>query len=91
MRIAHFLPGRCNPDSANGVEKVVYNLTRQLATLNHQVALFSLTAKPPIPIPGVDVLAYPPERIPFMLPQNLLYDLRGWRPDIVHLHSVYSP
>jgi glycosyltransferase involved in cell wall biosynthesis len=91
MRIAHFLMGRCNPDSANGVEKTVYNLTSHLARLDNDVALFSLTAKPPIPIPGVEVITYPPARFPFLLPTRLLDDLRQWKPHIVHMHSVYSP
>ena len=29
MRIAHVLFGRCNPDSANGVDKVVYQAFHQ--------------------------------------------------------------
>ncbi len=91
MRIAHFLMGRCNPDSANGVEKTVYNLTSHLARLDNDVALFSLTAKPPIPIPRVEVMTYPPARFPFLLPHRLLDDLRQWKPHIVHMHSVYSP
>ncbi|CAM3384835.1 hypothetical protein [Rhodothermus bifroesti] len=33
MRIAHVLLGRCNPDSANGVDKTVYPLARHQALL----------------------------------------------------------
>jgi len=55
MRIAHVLLGRCNPDSANGVDKTVYYLAHHQASLGSQVAVFSLTVKEPIPIPGAEV------------------------------------
>jgi glycosyltransferase involved in cell wall biosynthesis len=61
MRIAHFCIGRCNPESANGVDKAVYYLSRTQATLGHDVAVFSLTAKPALPIPGVNVRTYAPK------------------------------
>lgn len=60
MRIAHFLLGRCNPESANGVDKTVYHLSRAQASLGHDVAVFSITAKPALPIDGVDVRPYRP-------------------------------
>ncbi len=88
MRIAHFGLGRCNPDSANGVDKAVYHLSMTQAALGGTVALFELTAKDPIPIPGVDVRCYSSA---FGVPARLLADLRQWRPDVVHLHSVFSP
>ena len=64
MRIAHFCIGRCNPESANGVDKTVYYLSRAQATLGHDVAVFSLTEKSTLPIPGVMVRAYAPMRTP---------------------------
>ena len=91
MRIAHFLIGRCNPDSANGVDKTVFNLTKHQAALGHWVSLLTLTKKSPIIIPDVQVSAYPPLRNPFALPKKLFNDLINVRPDIVHLHSVYIP
>lgn len=91
MRIAHFIIGRCNPDSANGVDKTVYYLSKTQAALDHEVAVFSLSIKPPLPIPKVQVKAYPPKRNPFALPKKLLSDLKDWRPQIVHMHSVYIP
>ena len=91
MRILHFLHGRCNPDSANGVDKTVYFLSTAQAALGNRVAVFSLTRKPPILIPGVLVKTYPPSRISFRLPNSLLRQLLKWQPDVVHLHSVYLP
>ena len=69
MKIAHFLLGRCNPESANGIDKTVYHLSMAEAALGHEVRVHSLTAKPPIPIPGVKVAVYPPGlRSPAFLP-----------------------
>lgn len=58
LRIAHFLLGRCNPESANGVDKMVYHLSRAQAAAGHDVRILSLTPKPAIPVPGVDVRTY---------------------------------
>jgi glycosyltransferase involved in cell wall biosynthesis len=91
MRIAHFGLGRCNPDSANGVDKAVYHLSRAQAALGNAVAVFQLTTKEPIPIPGVEVRVYPPAAPAFRLPGRLLADLGQWRPDVVHMHSVFAP
>jgi glycosyltransferase involved in cell wall biosynthesis len=75
MRIAHFCIGRCNPESANGVDKTVYFLSRAQATLGHDVAVFSLTDKPALPIPGVNVRAYAPMRAPAALAHGRLGEL----------------
>ena len=75
MRIAHFCIGRCNPESANGVDKTVYYLSRAQATLGHDVAVFSLTAKSTLPIPGVTVRAYAPMRTPAALAHRRLGEL----------------
>jgi len=91
MRIVHFLVGRCNPDSANGVDKTVYYLAKHQAVLGHDVAVFSLTTKLPLSIPGVEVRCFAPRRVPLRLPTELLDALIKRQPDVVHLHSVYTP
>jgi glycosyltransferase involved in cell wall biosynthesis len=58
MRIAHFSLGRVNPDASDGIDKTIYYLSRAQAELGHAVRLFSITNKPPLPIPGVTVSAY---------------------------------
>jgi glycosyltransferase involved in cell wall biosynthesis len=63
LRVAHFTLGRCRLDSANGVDKAVYHLARSQAALGHDVAVFSLTPKASIPIPGVRVSTCPPVRL----------------------------
>ena len=91
MKIVHFLLGRCNPDSANGVDKYVYYITRAQASLGLEVALFCLTDKAPIPVPGVLIKCYRRPRFPFNIPSALKHDIRAWSPEIVHLHSTYIP
>jgi glycosyltransferase involved in cell wall biosynthesis len=91
MRIVHFSIGRCNPDSANGVDKAIFYLSKAQAALGNPAAVFALTAKEPIPIPGVVVRGYAPVSSAFGLPRQLLADLAQWQPGVVHLHSIYSP
>jgi glycosyltransferase involved in cell wall biosynthesis len=82
--------GRCNPDSANGIDKVVYHLTSAQAALGHTVSLFSLSPKPALPVPGVAARTYDP-LLRVGLPRSLWHDLRTWHPDLVHIHSLYVP
>ncbi|MEL7667808.1 MAG: glycosyltransferase [Actinomycetota bacterium] len=95
LRVAHVLWGRCNPESANGVDKSVYFLSMHQARLGADVAVFSISDKEPLPIPGVEVLAFPSTvrtslgfRLPFA-PKLLTRELLAWRPDVVHLHSLH--
>jgi glycosyltransferase involved in cell wall biosynthesis len=95
--------GRCNPDSANGVDKTIYHLSRTQAALGHRVGVFSITDKPAIPIPGVEVRPYSPllpflggrigdvlfNRSPLNLPRRLVADLLAWDPTVVHFHFVH--
>ena len=91
MRIAHLVPGRCNPDSANGVDKTVFFLSSAQAALGHTVGIFALTGKPVIEIPGVDAHNYSSSWHRFAVPDKLISHLRSWKPDVVHLHSAYVP
>src|SRR5512147_812336 len=91
MRVAHFFPGHCDPESANGVDKAVYHLSKAQAASGHTVAVLELTSKAPIAIPGAEVRSYAPRRFPLSLPKKLLGDLGQWKPDLVHLHSSFVP
>jgi glycosyltransferase involved in cell wall biosynthesis len=104
IRVAHFTVGRCNPESANGIDKAVSSLSRAQARLGHSVAIFSLTEKEPVPIPGVAVYTHAPRhgydgRVGyaweamrrFTVPAPLVRHLLEWQPDVVHLHSVHVP
>jgi glycosyltransferase involved in cell wall biosynthesis len=91
MKIVHLLQGRCNPDSANGVDKTIYHLSLQQAAMGHDVHIASITHKPPISISGVTIETFRPARIPIVLPANLVATIARLSPDIVHFHSVYIP
>lgn len=92
MKILHFVNGRCNFESANGVEKTICYLSRYQSKLGNSVTVFNLTDKPLLEIgDGVHV-------------QNFKTVWRGWRisnelksailehaPDVIHLHSAYVP
>jgi glycosyltransferase involved in cell wall biosynthesis len=89
MIIAHVLQGRCNPDSANGVEKTVYHLSRHQALLGHDVHIVALTRKKPIPIEGVRVHHCNPPLFPLLLPEEAPQTIKRIAPQIVHFHSMY--
>lgn len=92
MKIAHVLSGSAGPEVANGVRKFVYFMAQALATLGHDVAVFSLTDDEDAePIPGVLTRGFRPSSVPFRVPRALFADLAGWRPDVLHLHSPYFP
>jgi glycosyltransferase involved in cell wall biosynthesis len=107
MRVVHFLMGRCNPESPNGVDKTVYYLSRAQAALGAEVTVLSISDKQPIPIEGVETRTYPPrlpriplppriadlalDRSPLNLPTRLVDDLLSLDPSIVHFHFVHIP
>ena len=70
--------GRCNLESANGIDKTVYYLSSHQAAAGHDVRIIQLTRKPPFPVPGVSVESYqPPLPSPAFLPasaRDLLFD-----------------
>ena len=91
MKILHFLIGRCNPDSANGVEKTVSFLTKEFAKQKNEVYLLSLTKKEIYPLEGVKVIGCKPSKVTFLLPNCVKKYIDKIEPDLVHLHSVYTP
>ena len=91
MKILHFIEGRCNPDTANGVDKTIYFLTRELAALGHEVHLISETKKDPIEIPGVSIHRVEPFRNCFSCPPEVREIVDKLQPDIGHFHSAYVP
>jgi glycosyltransferase involved in cell wall biosynthesis len=91
LSIVHILRGRCNPDSANGVERTLFNLACCQAKAGHKVSIFGLSAKDLIPINGVDVRHFPEGRYPLAAPRSLRESLSTLGPDVVHFHSSYVP
>jgi len=91
LKILHFVVGRCNPDSSNGVDKTIYYLSKAQAELGEKVFIYSITNKDVITISGVNVSNYKPEKMPFPLPSKLKTDIISLNPDIVHFHSGFIP
>ena len=78
-------------ESPHGVDKTVYYLSRAQALEGAKVAVFCLSPKPVIPIPGVEVANFTPRRNPFALAPELEEATRRWRPDFIHLHCPWQP
>ncbi|MDB4498839.1 glycosyltransferase family 4 protein [Akkermansiaceae bacterium] len=91
MKILHFIEGRCNPDTANGVDKTIYFLTKELGGLGHEVHLVSETVKELIEIPGVVLHRVKPFRSCFSCPSEVAGLIKEIEPDLVHFHSAYVP
>jgi poly(glycerol-phosphate) alpha-glucosyltransferase len=100
LRIAHFI-GRCGPDSVNGVERMVYDLSCAQAALGHHVARVMLepngdvVSKTVVPTALLRLIAPVADLTAFAagtaVPALLWDELRAWRPDLVHLHSLHVP
>lgn len=91
MKIIHVLNGRCNPDSANGVDKTVYYLSKYQAEENNIISVFSVTNKTALPISNVNIETFNPARFPFQVSLKFRTRILECKPDIVHLHSTYIP
>lgn len=92
MKILHFVNGRCNFDSANGVEKTIFYLARYQAKMGHDVAVINLTNKPVLEIgSGVHVENFKSICGGWIIPRALKDAIIRLRPDVIHLHSAYVP
>jgi glycosyltransferase involved in cell wall biosynthesis len=89
VKILHFLKGRCNPESANGVEKTIFHLAQHQAELGHEVHILGLTTKVVIPIRGVFIHHCSAKLGIFKLPPEVWKLIHMIAPDIVHFHSMY--
>ncbi len=91
MRIVHVVCGRPDPDSLNGVDRAVYHMTAAQAQLGLDVILLARHRTAPVPADGVEAHVIAPSRWPFGVPTALVRTLETRRPDVLHLHSPYSP
>ncbi len=95
VRVVHVTWGRCNPESANGVDKSVYHLAHAQAALGADVTVLAVTTKEAIPIPGVKVRAVSPPRrwvTRLKLPiasGDMLRAVLSLSPEMVHFHSLH--
>ncbi len=85
MRIAHLMSGRLNPSSANGVDKMVVGLAGQLVARGHEVRVFGISKKDPVDTEPVESVTLND------LPWGVAREISAFRPDIVHVHSVFVP
>jgi glycosyltransferase involved in cell wall biosynthesis len=104
LRIAHVANEVFGVRTANGVQHVVYSLAHTQAELGESVAVFtrddrgmhvvsgSHPAASPRPMEAEDTRASARQRLlSTYFEPSLADDVRAWRPDIVHFHSVHIP
>lgn len=91
MRILHVINGRARPNGANGVENVVFNLSRAQAEFGLDVAVLGLSRKTPLPIPGVESVTFPPVKFPMRSSRDASRYIQATQPTLVHFHSVFTP
>jgi hypothetical protein len=54
------------------------------------VSLFSVLRKPAISVSSVQARTYAP-LMKLDLPRSIWHELLAWRPDVVHMYSLYVP
>jgi glycosyltransferase involved in cell wall biosynthesis len=91
VKVVHLLHGRPNPNGTNGGDRVIYNVAKCTAELGAEVFVFAITEKPPLTIGRAVVQNFCPPRGPLSLPPALKDALRKIKPDVVHIHGVYTP
>ena len=102
LRIAHVANEPFAPESANGVQQMVYCLARAQSELGQAVAVFSRedgihvlgNGAGPAPRTSAPVHALGSLRhrlLSSYRDQALAEDVVAWAPDIVHFHSVHIP
>jgi glycosyltransferase involved in cell wall biosynthesis len=91
MRVCHVSLGRPRLDSANGVDKTIFLMTKYSAQVGHQTVCLCYTEKAAIPIPGVEVFCVSKNRNRFYLSKEVRNFLKSHNPDLICLHSVNTP
>jgi glycosyltransferase involved in cell wall biosynthesis len=92
MKILHFVNGRCNFESANGVEKTICYLARYQAKLGHSVNVFNMTEKPVLEVGDcVKVANFNPTLRGWRISSELKSAILDLAPDVIHFHSAYVP
>lgn len=94
MKIFHLLAGKANPETLNGVNKVVDALAKEQQKLGLQVSVIGV-ARNTIPRhqPTYDYHLYKQSLIPFLTPKAAVDFLlqESDEDSIFHFHSVYIP
>jgi glycosyltransferase involved in cell wall biosynthesis len=105
LRIVHVTNEAFRLDTANGVQHVVYCLSRAQAEIGHSVAVFSRddnavnvlgggaesTSLTPRKVPARSDRSLRERLLSRYLEQTLAENVVAWQPEIVHFHSVHIP
>ncbi len=94
MRIIHVIPGTADPNTANGVNKVVHWLATNMVAQGHKSEVWTLLAAEQLPTHArtYKLVAFPKSRSQFGLTEDLRVALsRLPEGTWVHLHSVFVP
>lgn len=83
------MEGRCNPESANGVDKTIYYLARAQAALGHEIHIVSQTDKEPISIEKVTIHRTPSSSNCLRPSPEIRAIIDSVQPDFGHFHSLY--
>ena len=94
MKVIHFLLGKANPNTMNGVNKVVHNLATDQLKLNLDVEVWGITKNQNLisHLHEYPLLLFPANISRFILSKKLKDSIKNlpYR-TIAHLHSVFIP
>ena len=94
MRIIHLILGKANPDRANGVNKVVHQLSQAQAKLGHRVAIWGITPNPEeetnLAERGLPTFSFEAKKLPFQIDGALRDKLQQEPADTYfHIHGGF--
>jgi glycosyltransferase involved in cell wall biosynthesis len=94
MKIIHILLGKANPDTMNGVNKVVHFLATEQLRAGHDVEVWGITpsSKPPSHSHKYSLRVFPVTKLRFPLSAQLKEAINRLEPEVwVQMHSVFIP
>jgi len=93
MKIVHILLGKANPNTMNGVNKVVYHLATEQTKLGHEVTLCAISNNPKIDFEHIfNINVFQVKKSRFLLNKALKAFIQSLTSDmVVHIHSVFIP
>ncbi len=94
MKIIHILKGKADPNTLNGVNKVVHHLATEQLRLNHDVEVWGITANPDIIRHQHDypLFLFSATKNRFFINNKLKAKINSLpKTTIAHLHSVFLP
>ncbi len=94
MKIIHILLGKANPNSMNGVNKVVHYLAKNQKLLEHDSEVWGITNTPHVirHKPTYPLRLFKSSSFRFMLSKELKQAVNALEPGVViHFHSVFIP